>query len=257
MTVMLYTGSRDEFKANYDEALKLAPGSVETRLAYIRGLEPRWGGSYAQMEAFAAESRSALAPKDAGRLTARIHAHRGFESDRERDFKQALVHYDAAITLDPDAELICRRASSLSSLNRPGEAFVEVGRALAKTPDNRYCAEMAAYLAPRVDDPAEVVRVLSAVIDVDPSYVAAYNQRGWSYQRQGKLDQAFPDYLAAAKLGDAWAQRQVGKLYWSGTGVNQDRQEAVAWLEKAAKQGNAEARADLDEARKAQGRASP
>jgi len=257
MTIMLYTASRDELEENYLEALKLAPGSVETRLAYMRGLEPRWGGSCEQMEAFLAESRDALGYGDVKRLAARVSACRAFDSIRAKEYSQALVQFAYAITLDPVPDYVCQRAGAMSEINMRKEAFAEVSRALSQAPDNRYCIETAARLAAGVDDAAEVARVMSAIIEVNPNYAAAYSQRAWSYQRQGKLELAFPDYLAAAKLGDAWAQRQVGKLYWSGAGVKQDREQALAWLEKAAKQGNAEARADLEEARKTAGRASP
>lgn len=83
---------------------------------------------------------------------------------------------------------------------------------------------------------------------------AAYRHRGYAYERQGDAALAFSDYLVAAKLGDAWAQTRVGKAYWSGTGVKRDPEEALAWLEKAAKQGDDQAKTTLAEARKALGR---
>jgi predicted Zn-dependent protease len=63
-------------------------------------------------------------------------------------------------------------------------------------------------------------------------------------------ERAFQDYLAAAKLNDSSAQLQVGKFYWSGTGVKQDREEALVWLRKSAEQGNTDAKVSLDEAQK-------
>ena len=253
MTIALY-GSRSEMRTQYQEALKLAPGSIETRLAYMRSLEPRWGGSYAEMEAFVAESRKALEPKVANRLAARIQAYRGFESSNGKDFGKALEYLDQAIALDEDAEVLCQRSYVFGQLNRDKEAFADVGRALSKTPDDRYCMERSIYLAARVDDAAEVIRVMSLVIEVNPNSGPAHSRRGWGYQRLEKPELAFVDYLAAAELGDAWAQTQVGKFYWGGIGVKQNREEALVWLEKAAKQGEASAATSLAEARKALGR---
>jgi len=256
MTIMLYTGSRREFEENYLEALKLAPGNVGTRLAYMRGLEPRWGGSYRKMETYVAESRAALGAADARRLEARIPAYRGFESKQAKDFDKALGYFDAAIALDPDPRALCERAGVLGEMKRYKEGFGDVGRALAKARYDRYCMDMAVWFAARVDDPPEVIRVMSMVIEVDSASDSAYARRGWEYQRTGTVDLAFPDYLAAAKLGNAWAQTQVGKLYWSGVGVRRDPEEALAWLEKADKQGEPNAKASLAEARKALGRPS-
>jgi predicted Zn-dependent protease/TPR repeat protein len=254
MTIALYSGSRGSTKSRYEEAAKLAPASAEPRLAYMISLEPRWGGSYREMEVFLAESRAALDPGDANRLAARIPAYRGFESNRAKDFRKAVEHFDEAIRLDDDAESLCQRAYTLAELKRFAEAFADVGRALSKVRDHRNCMRRAVYLAARVDDATEVVRVLSLVIEVDPNSGSAYNRRGWSYHRLGKPELAFPDYLAAAKLGDAWAELQVGKYYWGGTGIRQDREEALVWLEKSAAQGNKDAQVSLDQARKELGR---
>jgi predicted Zn-dependent protease len=254
MNMMLITGSRDELEENYREALKLAPGSVETRLAYMRSLEPRWGGSYREMEAYAAESRKALGAEGTRRIEARIPAYRGFESRKAKDLDKALEYFDAAVALDPDPRVLCERAGVLGAMKRYKEGFGDAGRALAKARYDRYCMDVAVWLAAQVDDSPEVIRVTSLVIEIDSASDSAYARRGWEYQRSGKIDLAFPDYLAAAKLGNAWAQTQVGKLYWSGVGVKRDPEEALAWLEKADKQGEPNAKASLAEARKALGR---
>ena len=89
---------------------------------------------------------------------------------------------------------------------------------------------------------------MGMVIEVDPSSTAALNQRGWRYQAMGKQELAFADYLASATLGDAWAQTQAAKMYWSGQGVKADRDEAILWLGKAAAQGDANAKLSLEQA---------
>lgn len=254
MTIALYAGNSDSEKIQYEEAAKLAPASVETRLAYMRSLEPRWGGSYAAMQAFVAASRAALDPRELDRLAARIPAYHGFEADQAKDFRKAVEYFDEAITLSDDADTLCQRSYALSKLGRHKEAFDDAGRGLAGERDHRYCMTMAIYAAARVDDAAEVIRVMSLVIEVDPSSAAAYSRRGWSYHRLGKPELAFPDYLAAAKLDDPWAQLQLGKYYWSGIGVKQDREQALAWMKKSAEQGNGDAQASLDQAQKQLGR---
>ena len=256
MTIMLLSGTHTELEMNYLEALSFAPDSVETRLAYMRSLEPRWGGSYAKMEAFVAESRAAL-PKDARRMQARIVAYRGLERNNAKDFKGALAQFDVAVALDPDADILCQRAYAMAELKMYRQAFKDVERALSASRDNRYCLRQATWLASWADIPEDLVRVMSLVIEVEPGSSAALARRGWGYERLGKLELAFPDYLAAAQLGDAWAQARVGKAYWSGIGIKRDPEQALVWLEKAAKEGNLDARASLAEARKTLGRPSP
>lgn len=50
-----------------------------------------------------------------------------------------------------------------------------------------------------------------------------------------------PKLQIAANEGDVEAQLQLGKYYYSGTGVQQDYKQAFTWLYKAAEAGNAEA----------------
>lgn len=249
MSVTRIAGGRRGAKAQYTEAVKLAPQSVELRLAYLSSLEPRWGGSLAEMEAFAAESRAQLKdPESAARVAARIPAYRAYERQQEKDFTQALQLYDESIALYADARALCERSYVLSQLKRDAEAFADVKLALSKVRDIRYCLERAVSAAARSNAAEDVIEVLNLVIEVDPRSHHAYNQRGWRHQQQGRQELAFRDYLASAKLGDAWGQLQAGKFYWAGRGTREDREEGLAWLRKSAEQGNADAKVSLQQA---------
>jgi Zn-dependent protease with chaperone function/TPR repeat protein len=249
MSVTRTAGGRRGVKAQYVEAVKLAPQSVELRLAYMSSLEPRWGGSLAEMEVFAAESRAQLKDPDAAaRVAARIPAYRAHERQREKDFIQALQLYDESIALYGDARALCERSYVLSQLKRDAEAFADVKLALSKVRDIRYCLERAVAVASRSNAADEAIDVLNLVIEADPRSQHAYNQRGWKHQQQGRQELAFQDYLASAKLGDAWGQLQAGKFYWAGRGTRENREEGLTWLRKSAEQGNADAKMSLQQA---------
>ncbi|MGH8641667.1 MAG: M48 family metalloprotease [Burkholderiales bacterium] len=249
MSITRTGGSRRGAKGQYVEAAKLAPQSVELRLAYMSSLEPRWGGSLKEMEAFAAEARTQLKdPESAARVAARIPAYRAHEHQREKDFTQALQLYDESIALYADARALCERSYVLSQLKRDAEAFADVKLALSKVRDIRYCLERAVSAAARSSAAEDVIEVLNLVIEVDPRSHHAYNQRGWRHQQQGWQELAFQDYLASAKLGDTWGQLQAGKFYWAGRGTREDREEGLAWLRKSAEQGNADAKLSLQQA---------
>ena len=57
--------------------------------------------------------------------------------------------------------------------------------------------------------------------------------------------QALADLRANAEAGDAEAQRILGGMYVTGTGVPQDAAAAVAWYRRAAEQGDARAQYNL------------
>ena len=249
MSIARVSGSRDEEQEHYAAALKLAPQSVELRLAHMASLEPRWGGSYREMEAYVKEGRAQL--KDAAaadRLAARVPAYRGGELRRKDDYAGALAHYDEAIALYAGAGTLCERAHVLSELKRDAEAFADVKLALSKIPDHRYCLSQAAYVASRERDAAEAIAMLTRVIEADPRSVHAFNQRGWRFQQAGKMEPAYQDYLASARLGDGWGQLMAGKMQWAGLGTPANREEALEWLRKAAEQGHPDAKLSLKQA---------
>ena len=88
----------------------------------------------------------------------------------------------------------------------------------------------------------ETIAVATLVLEVDPGASLAYSHRGWAREQLGQRDAAFQDYLAGAKLGEAWAQTKVGIAYLEGAGVQRDDEEGVGWLRKSAAQGNDEAK---------------
>ncbi len=251
MVVTRTTGEINDAKAHYAEAVKLAPQSVELRIAHIGNLAPQWGGSYPEMEAFAAASRTQLTdPKAADRVAARIPAARGQERVRQHDPSKALGFYNEAVALDASAsaDLLCSRARVQSELNREIEALADVKRALTITRDNQSCLDHAIWLATRSADTDEALTLLNLVLEVDSNHGNGFAQRGWRYDKQQKRELAFQDYLAAARLGDGWGEMMTGRYLWSGTGVTQDRDEGLAWLRKAADKGHPEAKQSLQQA---------
>lgn len=249
MSIARVSGGRKEEAMHFREAARLAPQSVELRLAHMTSLEPRWGGSYREMEAYVQQGRAQL--KDAAaadRLAARVPAYRGDELRRKDDLAGALAQYDEAIALYPAVGTLCERAHVLSKLKRDAEAFADVKLALSKTPDHRYCLSQAAYVASRESNATEAIAMLTRVIEADPRSVHVFNQRGWRFQQAGKMELAYQDYLASARLGDGWGQLMTGKMQWAGLGTQANREEALGWLRMAAEQGHPDAKESLRQA---------
>jgi len=209
MTVARHAGDRKAEQSHYAEALRLAPRLVELRLEHMSALEPRFGGSYEQMQAYVEESRRDLGAPDLPRLAARLPASRAGEHARMGEWSRALALYDEAIALDPAARSLCGRARALAMQGKPAEALVGIERALALARDDRACLEHAIRIAGLMPSAHDVIRITQLVLEADPSAVDAYTQRGVAYEYIGKRDLAFKDFAEAARLGDAWAERQT------------------------------------------------
>jgi predicted Zn-dependent protease/TPR repeat protein len=247
ITVSRYLGDPQLGDRHYRQALAIAPQSLTLRQARMTTLEPRWGGSYRQMEALAKESTAEL--KDAAaaaKLAARIPADRADDKQRSKNYGAALGLYDEALRLDPSAARVrCERSWVLSQLGRHGEAYAEAKRGFSEARDDSYCMERVVAAATQVRNHEETIAVATLVIDVDPGAGLAFAHRGWAKEQLGQRDAAFEDYLAGAKFGEAWAQAKVGKAYLEGAVVKRDDEEGLAWLRKSAAQGNDEAKSVL------------
>ncbi|MFY9314817.1 MAG: M48 family metalloprotease [Burkholderiales bacterium] len=245
------TGEARHARDWYDAAIKVAPQDPYLRLLHMGNIEPRWGGSLKEMDEFAAESRAGLNdPRSAAMVSARPPAYRAWERTRASDWTGALPHFDASIKLHESPSVLCDRSHALSMLKRDAEAFADVKRALAAGRPSLYCLDRALHASLAVSDPKEVLGVMDAVLKHDPLLAAAYSQRAWAYQEMSQYERAFPDLLAAAKLGDGQSQMQVGIWYQEGIGVKRDYEQSMAWLEKAIEQDVPFARKRMEMVRK-------
>jgi predicted Zn-dependent protease len=244
ITLSRYLGDRELGERHYREALAIAPQSLTLRQARMTTLEPRWGGSYRQMEALAKESSAQLKdPAAAAKLAARIPADRADEKQRSKDYAAAVALYDEALRLDPSAARIrCERSWVLGQLGRHAEAYAEAKRGFTEARDDSYCMDRVVAAATHLNNHAETIAVATLVIESNPGAGLAFAHRGWAKEQLGQRDAAFEDYLAGAKLGEAWAQAKVGKAYLEGTVVKRDDEEGFGWLRKSAAQGNDEAK---------------
>jgi hypothetical protein len=68
----------------------------------------------------------------------------------------------------------------------------------------------------------------------------------WYLRASGKIEDAVPYYEAAANLGLARAQFNLGAIYWNGQGVKHDTEKAFIWVKRAAANGHEEATATLE-----------
>jgi len=87
---------------------------------------------------------------------------------------------------------------------------------------------------------------LVTVLSLAFTPVAAQDfQKGYDALQAGDYATAVHEWKPLAEAGDANAQRNLGLMYDTGTGVPQDDKEAVKWYRLAADQGGARAQFEL------------
>jgi tetratricopeptide (TPR) repeat protein len=189
-----------------DRAARADPGNIVVRLKYMNALEPRWGGSYEQMEAFLEESRRA-----------------GLELAKLRRLESVIVEDRASLDYE----------------NRRWDAAAkEYLHAIELGSTELDCVECAAYAQFKTENWAQAVRLYTLVLEKKPQDADALCLRGWAYDRMDD-PRAIADFTAAANLGDAFAQNRLGEFNFYGIPkvISQNRESAIKWFRKAADQG--------------------
>jgi hypothetical protein len=218
MRVALATSDHDLQARATDEALKLCPPCLTVRTARMNALEPRWGGSYEAMRAFARKSPPSLNP--------RFRVLGGFEDlDRasmaksDKRYADALASVDLAMKHGESWRFHKERGEILRRLERYDEALVSFERADAGRPMTaEILAELAGARYSHKDFVGAARDMLSA-LRIDPTddqakYWLPWVIKGAIYatgelDRAGKHDEALDAADLAIALGptDHEAQR--------------------------------------------------
>ena len=250
VTLSRYVSDRALGREHYLAGIAMAPQSLRLRQARMTSLEPKWGGSFAKMDALARESSAQLKHRAAiAQIAARVPAARADAMRSQGEFEQAAKLYQDALRMDPSAnELRCSRAWALSQDGRHAEAYEQAKDGFDADHASAECVRAGLSAARQMKDRGKVVALATRAIEANPNWAYPYTQRGWAREKDGRREAAFRDYLAAAKLGDPWAEMRAGHGYFMAWGVQADRDQGVEWLRKAAADGNLEAKGMLAKA---------
>ncbi|MBI3384481.1 MAG: DUF4034 domain-containing protein [Aquabacterium sp.] len=214
--IMVYRGqgaNLDDARRLLDKALKIDPQAYGPRMEYQIMLTPKWGGSVDLLESFAKEcNQSAMSKKNKERIEARHHAYVAEAAQLERDYKRASDEYFKAYEIEREPRRLLQSGQSAQDGSLMDLAFQR----------------------------------FDALVKAHPQYPFGYNKRGGMYESQFKNDEkAFKDYMAAAELGNSFAQNRVGWWYMTGKHVAKDYERAELFFRRAADQRNETAIANL------------
>ena len=68
---------------------------------------------------------------------------------------------------------------------------------------------------------------------------------GFQAFNEGDYETAFKEYSIEAENGNAYAQADLGDMYYHGVGVDQNYEKSIKWFELAAKQSHSRAQYNL------------
>lgn len=197
-----------------DAALKLDPKALYPRFEFLVSIVPKWGGSKELMTSFIDESKqSPMSAKNKNHLEVMYFDLMADDALLEKDYLSASIYFNKSYQLNN----LPNKLESSAQAAQSGEFF---DLAFAR---------------------------FNLLVIAHPLYLYGYQQRGYLYEIHLKdIDSAIKDYLTAADLGDNWAQNRLGWYYMMGVNVPVDYAKAKHYLDLAAAQGNAHAKANLN-----------
>ena len=198
-----------------EDANAIDPDNFIVRHEFLLSLQSRWGGSVDQMRTFVRDNELGLQADQLRRLKAEVIVEQAWvEAYRHNILAAAERLYRSALAIDP----------------ANGDANWYVLYALVK---RRECEAAIAIATKLIEQP-------------DADVAEAYARRGYCYFQLDKGVEGLTDYRQAAELGNAWAQRDLARVYWQGKYVERDVELARNWLQKSAEQGDEKAQREME-----------
>jgi hypothetical protein len=221
LNVNILAGSVEERRQWFDRGTSIDPNNKLLRTRYMFSLQPRWGGSIDEMQAFLNECEQQ--PGAAAAIP-------------ELKFDLAA---ESAAALPPTATPTDRLAR-WTEVEQLSEAAFHAPYATALAGYARAASE----LGRRVD----ADRVLAKLAQLDVNDAWSLSQMGWIYVREQRMAEGWLVLQKAANLNDAWSQFAVGKTLMQGCPeihLSVNHNAGMKWIRRSAEQGFPEAVAYL------------
>jgi TPR repeat protein len=235
-------GDADE---RYAKALEAEPQSFLLHSIRLEVLQPKWGGSFADMDEVIRQSREAGLPQASVTLIgARKLAHMA-EHEEERDnHRQALMLAEQSVAMQETAFAQIVRGRILRKLGNEAAAQSAFERAAQIDPYDRYVHNNLATGYAAAGQNARALESYKRSAMAGNEWSA--NRVGWLlHSGEGGVRrnprEAFDWFALGARLGDATAMHSLGECYYSGdcgADIKVDLAKALHWYRKADAYGN-------------------
>ena len=151
-------------------------------------------------------------------ITAETEFYRGFTCHKNKEFKQAIIHYDKAIEINHQlAEAYYNRGLTKYVLCDKNGAIADYDKAIEINPQYAYTYYNRGLAKFDLGKYQEAITDYDKAIEINPQYANAYSNRGLAKSDLGKYKDAIVDYDIAIKinpqLAEAYSNRGLAKSY--------------------------------------------
>lgn len=253
LSIARASGGVDPLLPWVNELLAADPLNYGVRRRLIDAYEPRWGGSFEDVERVAAEAqRFASRNPRLHTLQGFAHAFRGDVARGEKQYREAIAHYSRALEYgDFGTEWSVSRADAYLRLDQPAKAHADVAYAKFWEPEDDEVLAISARLDIEEGRWRQAIPALDRVVQSKPEDAYYWSSRGWAHENLRNWKAAEADYRTAMKLEPSgWRAHHLGSLLFRR--LNRP-DEAVTWLQMAVRMNgrDADSRRELAAAQQA------
>jgi tetratricopeptide (TPR) repeat protein len=131
-----------------------------------------------------------------------FHMERGALLRGRGNPDEALLHYNCAVSINPDAYLAYRsRAIVRTAIGQYMSALADLDRSIELNPDDPIAYNNRANTLIRIGRFGDAIVALNRALAIDPENATAYNNRGLVYANLGDNESAIADYTRAIEIG--------------------------------------------------------
>lgn len=229
--VGLHVGDTAQQAALIDRATQLCPACFQVRVTALVALQPRWGGSYAQMRKLALIAPVELNPR-MRLLAGYIDLDQAKLLRGEKKYVEALAAVERACAVGEHWEFLVERAEVLQRLARYEEALADLDHAARLRPGSASVHFERAWVLSRLERFEESGLDLLAGLRINPTEgdgrrlfsraVKALTYEGWRHYQQGREADAVRVLDLAIELDQGNGEAKQRRTFILGGGSRPD-----------------------------------
>ena len=214
ISMAMANGARESLIRYRDRGLAIDPASYVIRDKYLFALQPKWGGSLQEMEAFLVETRPYYAKNPSLKVLEGFPSYTRADMLKRTDREAAMQYYNQAIEQGEHWWFVSERGTRFYWMKQYPQAVADLSRALELYPQHPSLLERRGwtyYELRRVDKASADFDQAHQLDALDPNIL---HGRGNIFWVQGRYPQALEAYQQSLIFGKHKASlwRKVGKL---------------------------------------------
>jgi tetratricopeptide (TPR) repeat protein len=219
--IAIVGGDKIKSKQILDEALKNNPLSKIVRLYYVRFLEPKWGGSIAEIKKFITEAKPFYVQnkqlKEIEGSLPYAQADMLYTTYTSENVKLSLPYFDEAVQKSGrNRAVILRRAEAYDFLGKYQNALRDCNEVLNQDSQNIDALILRAKIFMILQNFEQAINDLNLAVELDKLNPEALKNKGIMFYKLDRFSESFQQFIDSLTYGykDSVTHTYLGYIYY-------------------------------------------